>query len=1053
MNRALIGLTLLSGLVMAADPPPEVAGPAVFYWRNNETLAGELLSADAETLTFKTPLVQAPAVIERSRLQMVEYSAPEKSKPCAASWSLLLKNGDCAHGDSAKLTAGNIELESSRHGLVKVPLDQVRSLRRLRGGTLVFGGPCGSAGLWGAGFAADGGALATRKWNDTVQVPMELPDKVAVDIVIRSTQMLNFRLELHAKSGVTPTIETWGKDVVLAAPVGSQMYGLFTPLLKLTGEEKSLSFRMYWDQVGQRMTVYDFAGKELGKLAWEMVEKKKPDAPKPNSPRVMARNESDEPKVVAGLAVKNRGANWVIDDLCARQWDGAFPKPMPAGLPRVESTSGQWRQLDKTKALDLDSVLSVVWSADVPALPTTAMRPAVIFADGTTLSGQIQSLANGQLTMKTPWSAEPVKCSTDGLWRMIFEPAEHPVEEPLIPSLDRLHWGTANIHGTLVSDGGAEPRWRFIGGKEALAIAMPPKRQDLEVNWAHRPEAETGAQLSSLIIADEGEVLRAGLQGIDETGVTFESPWTTRTALEHEHMRGLKLGNQAKINKGFGDPNWTVIKGDAKKVQVTAGDKPENDVLHIEPGITYGHPAMVHGDEIRFTLAMDPQNYYGGVQLDLFTADREDQGDGALSIVIARSSSQLYVVKNDGGNRGVRSDQMLNNLPSGPVKIRLTFKDSKVQLFANETQLLNEPVKPAQRSRSGLRLSCGSLWGNPLRPIDLKNFIVAEATNAVPGLSVSDTVKQEAMMVPRFRREQLPSHALVAGNGDVIRGQIDAATQKLVRFSTGLESHDVPTERLQAILWLAKPKPEVKKEDSSPALATPPAAKPEPPANTHWITLDDQTSLVLQVDSFTSDKVVGHSDLWGTVDIPPSRISAMRWAARPPNAALKSYLDWQLVRAPEPILPEAGETASALVGKAAPDFTLAMLTEGKFQLSKQKDKVVVLDFWATWCGPCVASMPGLLDVMKTFKDKPVAFMTLNQGEPPAQVKQFIERRSWELPVAFDDLGKVAKDYGVEGIPQTVVIGKDGKVAWVHTGYSAEGVEKLTEAVQKALEAK
>ena len=130
-----------------------------------------------------------------------------------------------------------------------------------------------------------------------------------------------------------------------------------------------------------------------------------------------------------------------------------------------------------------------------------------------------------------------------------------------------------------------------------------------------------------------------------------------------------------------------------------------------------------------------------------------------------------------------------------------------------------------------------------------------------------------------------------------------------------------------------------------------------------------------------------------------------------------------------------------------------MLEGEDFSLSDAKGKVVVLDFWATWCGPCVKSLPGLIEAMSGFSPDEVVFLAVNQGETKPQVTKFLEAREMKMPVAFDSDQKVARKYGVEGIPHTVVIDREGNVAFSKTGYAPDGAEKVAAAVKKALEAK
>ena len=80
----------------------------------------------------------------------------------------------------------------------------------------------------------------------------------------------------------------------------------------------------------------------------------------------------------------------------------------------------------------------------------------------------------------------------------------------------------------------------------------------------------------------------------------------------------------------------------------------------------------------------------------------------------------------------------------------------------------------------------------------------------------------------------------------------------------------------------------------------------------------------------------------------------------------------------------------------------------------------------------------------------VRLIGVNQAEPAADVKKFIDARSWKLTVALDAGQSVAKQYGVDGIPHTVVVGPDGRVALVKTSYSPEGAQEVAEAVRKLL---
>lgn len=149
---------------------------------------------------------------------------------------------------------------------------------------------------------------------------------------------------------------------------------------------------------------------------------------------------------------------------------------------------------------------------------------------------------------------------------------------------------------------------------------------------------------------------------------------------------------------------------------------------------------------------------------------------------------------------------------------------------------------------------------------------------------------------------------------------------------------------------------------------------------------------------------------------------------------------------------KSAEPASVhpLVNKPAPSFNLETVDGAKFNLAEQKGKVVVLDFWATWCGPCTMALPIITEVTSSLKDKDVVFLAVNIQETPAQIKEFLEKKNLKVSVGLDSEGKVAEMYQVRGIPQTVIVGKDGNVAEVHIGFSPDLKESFTKELNDIL---
>ena len=148
---------------------------------------------------------------------------------------------------------------------------------------------------------------------------------------------------------------------------------------------------------------------------------------------------------------------------------------------------------------------------------------------------------------------------------------------------------------------------------------------------------------------------------------------------------------------------------------------------------------------------------------------------------------------------------------------------------------------------------------------------------------------------------------------------------------------------------------------------------------------------------------------------------------------------------------EQGKNTASLKGQPAPDFAVDTLDGKRVKLSDYKGKVVLLDFWATWCPPCVAGLPHINDLAQSQLryDKGLVVLAVNLREAPERVRKFIEAKNLALTVAMDTEGEVAEAFLVEPLPTTVVIDRQGKVSEVFLG-QPEKLTAIDEAVDKAL---
>jgi peroxiredoxin len=148
---------------------------------------------------------------------------------------------------------------------------------------------------------------------------------------------------------------------------------------------------------------------------------------------------------------------------------------------------------------------------------------------------------------------------------------------------------------------------------------------------------------------------------------------------------------------------------------------------------------------------------------------------------------------------------------------------------------------------------------------------------------------------------------------------------------------------------------------------------------------------------------------------------------------------------------KAEEQAVIESGKAF-DFTLTDLNGSAVRLSDLRGKVVIIEFWATWCPPCKESVPELNKVTETFRDKDFRLIGISVdkgGEALSNVRTFVKENAVAYPVMVDS-GKVNVAYAVSGIPAMFIIDKEGRIVKRHNGFFPGLARTLSKEVEELL---
>ncbi len=149
------------------------------------------------------------------------------------------------------------------------------------------------------------------------------------------------------------------------------------------------------------------------------------------------------------------------------------------------------------------------------------------------------------------------------------------------------------------------------------------------------------------------------------------------------------------------------------------------------------------------------------------------------------------------------------------------------------------------------------------------------------------------------------------------------------------------------------------------------------------------------------------------------------------------------------IMPRLAPAGGGLVDKPAPDFALPVVANGdagaRMQLSDLRDKVVILDFWATWCGPCAMQAPILDRLARRYRDD-VIVLGINVGESPALAQRYAEQKGLSYPILADVEGEAQRLYGASTLPTVVLIDRQGNIHTFVQGVVREAA--LERAVRK-----
>lgn len=150
------------------------------------------------------------------------------------------------------------------------------------------------------------------------------------------------------------------------------------------------------------------------------------------------------------------------------------------------------------------------------------------------------------------------------------------------------------------------------------------------------------------------------------------------------------------------------------------------------------------------------------------------------------------------------------------------------------------------------------------------------------------------------------------------------------------------------------------------------------------------------------------------------------------------------------ILAAASPASSGLSGQPAPDFALKSSTGENLRLSEYRGDVVMINFWATWCGPCRQEMPLLDELYSRYRRVGFNLLGVNIDDDSRRAMDMISELGVTFPVLFDSRKDVSRLYEVDAMPVTIIVDREGNVRHIHQGYKPGYEQKYLDEVRSLL---
>ncbi len=693
-------------------------------------------------------------------------------------------------------------------------------------------------------------------------------------------------------------------------------------------------------------------------------------------------------------------------------------------------------------------ITHVACKAEEPSASYEATRDSKSLAkielrDGSRLTGELLSIADNSLRLLSDVGAQAVAIHLDRAQRLDFlKAASSSDSDQAEVGTHLLETAEGQCHGWLSQEKGASSAllWKTVGSDKPVSLlgggfriyGTDPtslKAREL-IEWS--PPKNPCGYRDQLYLRN-GDRFPAKVLKVQSGQLHTEVFQQKATFSTSEVVRCL-LGVPSGAPSTLDNPPWQIVKGE---------EKPPAQNVITGPGLVFNryacHPSLLETGGFAITVRggmnkakievgaiINNEDYISRLELKLFANKPSDPCTQLYLSVSAMPDNMVSV--------SLCADPMLGD---SAMSLSLRATENIVCSFRIVESELVGSINGKEAYRKKLKISPDSTRGvviglHDKLPIDA---VRQEECYAVRNAFVRSDSREVALTEPRFVTHQPARSLLVGRNGDLWRADIVSMNDDTVTVRSGGRHLIIERSLVSSLLWPDLPPVEetpmestndesgeaeqtgeanqgdADQSDNGEAInakTLPPKVALVPPKagklTDVQLVMSDGTKLTLKLESWGSKTVVGSSPNFGRMELPTADIVELRSGSQITAAADYEGQLWRFKLGknlpPEKKNPQEGEGQgggeSDLVGQEAPTFNVKSLDGSDIDLAAYRGKVVVLDFWATWCGYCVEELPGMVaEIAKLPQDK-VQLITLDQNEDPETITAWMNEKGLNL---------------------------------------------------------